>query len=373
MKILHVGQMIGGLDVYIRNSIVYNNAGNEYVIAHGDKDNSKPVLKDGKTVKEYTIPLYRSLNPINDLKALSRIVRIIRSEKPDLIHCHSAKGDVIGRTAGWLTRTRTLYTPHAFSFLCSSSVLKRRIYLFIERITKFNAYVLACSASEQKMAIECVKYRPAHALLWHNSVPDASLEKGEKVNVNEPYACYIGRPCYQKNTLFLLDVIKTLKDRGCNLKFLLLGVGYHSPELEAMKAKIGQLGLDNNITLVPWISHADCQEYVRSSLFYVTTSLYEGLPLSVIEAMANGKTIIASGVVGNKDCVENDVNGWLLPLDANAFVDKIIQLINDASVRTAMERESRQLFLNKFFIEKQIGRLQEIYENLYLHKERNKK
>lgn len=125
MKILHVGQMIGGLDVYIRNSIVYNNSGNEYVIAHGDKDNSKPVLKDGKTVKEYVIPLYRSLNLINDLKALSQVVRIIRSEKPDLIHCHSAKGGVIGRTVGWLTRTKTLYTPHAFSFLCSPSKLKR--------------------------------------------------------------------------------------------------------------------------------------------------------------------------------------------------------------------------------------------------------
>lgn len=153
-------------------------------------------------------------------------------------------------------------------------------------------------------------------------------------------------------------------DRGCNLKFLLLGVGYHSPELEAMKAKIGQLGLGDNITLVPWISHADCQEYVRGSLFYVTTSLYEGLPLSVIEAMANEKAIIASDVVGNRDCVENGINGWLLPLDASVFADKIIQLINDVPLRKVMEEKSRQLFLDRFFIERQIGHLQEIYERL---------
>ena len=362
MKILHLGQMIGGLDVYIRNSIVYNNAGNEYVIVHGDKDGSKPVSKGGKSVKEYTVSLYRNLNPFNDLKALLQVIRIIRREKPDIIHCHSAKGGVIGRVSGWLTLTRTLYTPHAFSFLCSPSKLKRRIYLLIERITRFNAYVLACSESEQKMAVELAKYAPSHALLWHNSVPDASLEKGEKVSVNEPYACYIGRPCYQKNTLFLLEVIKTLRDRGCNLKFLLLGVGYHSPELEAMKAKISQLGLENNITLVPWLSHADCQEYVRGSLFYVTTSLYEGLPLSVIEAMANGKVIIASDVVGNRDCVEDGVNGWLLPLDASVFADRIIQLTADPALRKAMEEKSRQLFLDRFFIEKQIEELQEAYE-----------
>lgn len=363
MKILHVGQMIGGLDVYIRNSIIYNNVGNEYVIAHGDKDGNRPVLKDGKAIREYGLPLYRSLNPMNDLKALLQAVKIIRKEKPDIIHCHSAKGGVIGRTAGWLTHTRTMYTPHAFSFLCSPSKMKRRIYLFIERITRFNAYVLACSASEQKMAVKLAKYAPSHALLWHNSVPDASLEKGEKVSFNKPYACYIGRPCYQKNTLFLLDVIKTLRDRGCNLKFLLLGVGYHSPELEEMKAKISQLNLDNNITLVPWISHADCQEYVRGSLFYVTTSLYEGLPLSVIEAMANGKAIIASDVVGNRDCIINGLNGWLLPLNVNVFADKINILITDNSLRKSMEPESRKLFLDKFFIEKQIKLLQEIYEN----------
>lgn len=365
MKILHIGQMIGGLDIYIRNSIIYNDADNEYVIAHGDKDNSKPVLKEGKAIKEYAIPLYRSLNPFNDLRALLQIIRIIRKEKPDIIHCHSAKGGVIGRIAGWLTYTKTLYTPHAFSFLCSPSKLKRCIYLFIEKITKFNAYVLACSSSEQKMAMEFVKYAPSHALLWHNSVPDASLEKGEKVNINEPYACYIGRPCYQKNTLFLLDVIKILKDKGCNLKFFLLGVGYHSPELEAMKAKINQLGLERNIILVPWIGHADCQEYVRGSLFYVTTSLYEGLPLSVIEAMANGKAIIASDVVGNKDCIKDGKNGWLLPLDIKIFANKIANLINDENLRNAMGIESRRLFFDNFFIKNQIGLLQKIYSSLF--------
>lgn len=362
IKVLHIGQMVGGLDVYIRNSIVYNQNDNIYVIVRGKKDGNKPIVRNGEKVKEYAISLYRNLNPLNDLKALLQAISIIRREKPDVIHCHSAKGGVIGRTAGWLTHTRTLYTPHAFSFLCSPSKLKRRIYLFIERMTKFNAYVLACSASEQKMAVELARYAPSHALLWHNSVPDASLEKGEKVTINEPYACYIGRPCYQKNTLFLLDVIKALKDKGCNLEFLLLGVGYHSPELEAMKAKIGQLGLDKNITLVPWISHADCQEYVRGSLLYVTTSLYEGLPLSVIEAMANGKAIIASNVVGNRDCVADGQNGWLLPLDANLFANRIAELVNDQILRQAMGNKSRELFLKNFLIEKQIGLLQEIYE-----------
>lgn len=181
-----------------------------------------------------------------------------------------------------------------------------------------------------------------------------------------------------KKTLFLLDVIKKVKDRGCNLKFILLGVGYHSPGLDAMNAKMHELGLEDSIRLEPWINYADCQEFVRKSLFYISTALYEGLPLAIIEAMANGKAIIASDVVGNKDCVRNGENGYLLPLDADAYADKIIQLVNDKELRISIEEKSRALFQEDFFIENRIMYLQNQYNmvinleyggaNLYLLK-----
>ena len=92
MKILHIVQMIGGLDIYIRNSIIYNKvAGNEYIIACGKDDKHQPVIRNGIDVKEYPISLFRSLNPVNDLKALLQTVKIIKKEKTDVIQCHSAK------------------------------------------------------------------------------------------------------------------------------------------------------------------------------------------------------------------------------------------------------------------------------------------
>lgn len=362
MKILHVGQMIGGLDVYIRNTTVYNKADNDYVIVCGKEDKHEPVIRDGKTVKEHHIDLYRSLNPKNDLKALRQTVKIIREEKPDLIHCHSAKGGAIGRIAGWLTGVPTCYTPHAFSYLCTPSKIKSSIYKAIERLTKFHTYVLACGESEQSMAVREIGYQPSHSLVWHNAVPDASLEHGKTVEFNEPYACYIGRPSYQKNILFLLDALKAVKDKRCPLKFILLGVGYHSPELEAVKEKIHALGLEDTIKLEPWISHADCQEYVRKSLFYVSTALYEGLPLAVIEAMANGKAIITSDVVGNRDCVKNNENGFLLPMNKDAFAEKMVLLYENQDKREEMGRKSRELFIEEFYINNRISQLQKNYE-----------
>lgn len=172
--------MIGGLDIYIRNSIVYAESGYEYILVHGDKDNNKPIEKGGKEIKEYRIKLYRNLNLWNDLKAIVQTVKIIRKEHPNLVHCHSAKGGIVGRTAGFLTNTRTFYTPHAFSFLSTQSAVKRTFFLFIECITKFNACLLACSESERLMGVNMVHYNKDKAFVWNNAVPDAinELKKG---------------------------------------------------------------------------------------------------------------------------------------------------------------------------------------------------
>lgn len=176
MKVLHIGQLIGGLDIYIRNTITFASGDIDYIIMHGRNDNSKPICSYGHPVKEYLTDLQRDLSLLKDLKALYQAIRIIHKEKPDLIHCHSAKGGVVGRIAGFLTHTKTFYTPHAFSFLSTQSGLKRKIYLFIERTTKLDGWLLACSESERMMGINIVHYHKDKALVWNNAVPDAVNE-----------------------------------------------------------------------------------------------------------------------------------------------------------------------------------------------------
>lgn len=170
MKVLHIGQLIGGLDIYIRNSITFASGDIEYVIMHGENDNNKPVYSDGVVIKEYATALQRNLNIAKDLKALYQAIRIIRRERPDVIHCHSAKGGIIGRTAGFLTGTPTLYTPHGFSFLCSPSKINQRVYKMLERMTRLNCYMLACGESEQQLGIDEIGYPEEKALCWHNCV-----------------------------------------------------------------------------------------------------------------------------------------------------------------------------------------------------------
>lgn len=370
MKIMYIGQMIGGLDIYVRNSISNCKDNSiDFVIVCGKKDEHPPVIRNGKVVRERKVALYRNLNPIHDFIGFIQVLQCILTEKPDIIHCHSAKGGIFGRLAGWMTGVKTFYTAHAFSFLCTPSRLKRNVYLMIERFTKMNTYLLACSESEKEMGVKDVKYRQDHALVWHNSVPDANVlvQPAEEKNAAEtPYICYVGRPCYQKNPLFLAEVMKQVKELGCPLKLKLLGVGYYSSELTQLQEKIKEEDLKDTILLKPWISHEECLNIMKDSMFYITTSRYEGLPLSVIEAMSLGKPIIASDKVGNKDCVCDNINGYLLPLDTKLFAEKIVSLWKNENKRKEFGSESRRIFLADFCIDSQIDKLFSIYRNVAL-------
>lgn len=362
MKVLHVGQMIGGLGVYIRNTVTYISDEFEFVIVHGETDNSKPVMKTGKEVKEYTISLYRKLNPLKDLKGLIQVIRIIQKEKPDIIHCHSAKGGFIGRMAGFLTRSKTFYTPHAFSFLSTQNKIKKRIYLFLERMARLDSFLLACSESEKELGMEQVHYKEKRAYVWSNSVPDAQTVPPSDLKETSPYICYIGRPSYQKNPFFLVNVIREVHKAYPDIRFYILGVGYYSPDLERMKRMITQYQLENTIELFPWLNHNETMGYVKNALFYLTTSRYEGLPLAVIEAMSLGKCIVASDVLGNKDCVKDGYNGYLLPLQENLFTKKIIELIEHPDLTETFGKNSRLLFEKDFLIQNRIPYLEVIYK-----------
>ena len=181
---------------------------------------------------------------------------------------------------------------------------------------------------------------------------------------NIDYICYIGRPSYQKNTFFLLDVIQRVKKLVPSVKFLLLGVGYYSPDLEQMKKRIDNEGLSDVIELLPWLDHSETLRYLQRSILYLTVSRYEGLPLSVLEAMSLGKAIISSDVVGNRDCINDGYNGYLLPFDADMFTKKVCYLVENVEERERMGHNSRMLYEQNFLIEKKISELEEIYVDM---------
>lgn len=383
MKILHIGNLKSGIDTYVRNTVALASDKFEFVIVNGADDSSKPYMRHGKQVKTYSIDMYRALNPVKDMKAVMQAIKIIKKEKPDLVHCHSAKGGVIGRFAAFFTGTKVVYTAHAFSFLSAESAKKKKVFLLLEKIAKLNSYLLACSGSERELGIKVVGFKEKKAFAWNNAVPDVdkdltrisqisriSSQKNESSDlpvpkIGERYITSIGRPSYQKNPLFMVEVAHGIHLKHPDIKFYLLGVGFYSPMLEDMKKLIHQYDMDDTFYLLPWLSHEETLKYVKGSMLYFMTSLYEGLPISVIEAMSLGKAIVASDVLGNKDCVKDGYNGYLLPLKEEVFIEKMNDLIENDEKRKEMEKNSRSYFETDFFIDNRIKALEDIYTEIY--------
>ena len=368
MKILHVGNLKSGIDTYVRNVIEMTCDDFNFVVVGGaDDNNNQPYMRKGKKVKYYSIDLYRSLNPFKDIKALYQIICIIRKEKPDLIHCHSAKGGVVGRVGAFLTGTKSVYTPHAFSFLSSDKRFKQHIFLLFEKVTRLSSVLLGCSESERTLGIKRVGYLENKAFVWNNAIPPIDnelIEKPNCLNNHRKYIISIGRPSFQKNPLFLVEVMKRVHQSLPELKCYLLGVGYYSPMLEKVESLILEYNLSDTIILIPWVSRAEALGYLESAQLYLTTSLYEGLPIAVLEAMALGKAIIASDVIGNQDCVKSGYNGFLLSFEADLFAEKVVQLMHDDYERMKMGVYSKELFEEKFLINSRIGELEEIYKKI---------
>ena len=91
-----------------------------------------------------------------------------------------------------------------------------------------------------------------------------------------------------------------------------------------LRTLICRYGLDDSVILVPWLSRAETLGYMKHAMFYLTTSLYEGLPIAVLESLALGKAVVSSDVIGNRDCVKDEYNGFLLPMDADLFAKNVV-------------------------------------------------
>lgn len=367
MKILHIGNLKSGIDTYVRNTVALAGDKFEFVIVNGADDNIAPYMRHGGQVETYSICMYRALNPVKDLKAVIQAVRIIRKEKPDLVHCHSAKGGVIGRLAAFLAGTQSVYTPHAFSFLSANSKKKKIVFLALEKIARLNSKLLACSNTERDLGIKTVSYNEKDAYAWPNAIPAIKAEDikvPKNMDIRERYIVSIGRPSYQKNPLLMVETMNLIHERHPDIKFYLVGVGYYSPMINEMNELISQYHLENVINLIPWCSHKETLGYLKYALMYLTTSLYEGLPIAVLEAMAMGKAVISSDVIGNNDCVKDGYNGRLLPMDVDMFANECCRLIDDVAQRELMGNNSKKFFESKFMIENRIGELENIYCNL---------
>lgn len=239
----------------------------------------------------------REINPVKDCKAMSELKKIVKIEKPDLIHLHSSKAGVLGRILFSGKKIPVFYTPHGYSFLMKNySSIKRNIFRIIEKLcARKNCTTISCSFGEHKETLKITQ----NALFVNNAIDTCRFEKNIKTGYEkcQKFTVFtIGRICEQKNPKLFNSIAEQMKD----VCFVWIGDGELRSELKA-----------ENIEVTGWMDREEVINHALCADVFLLTSLWEGLPMSLLEAMYMEKLCIVSDVIGNRDVITNGVNGFI--------------------------------------------------------------
>lgn len=316
-------------------------------------------------VRVYEInELERNISLKNDIISFFKIYKLIRNNKFDVVHCHSWKAGVIGRLAAFLAGTEKIYfTVHGWSKLNSNSKIVKLIYLFIEKVLGYITGRIICVCDRDKQLGISLNIASSDKILTiyngieksiYNGNADIKLELG--VPSNSIVIGTVARLAEPKMLIETVDVMKELFCKIENLYFIWIGGG---PQFNHIKQYIDRSNISDRFLLTG--QKEEVHKFLKIFDIYILLSGYEGLPISILEAMNIGLPVIASNVGGICEQVYEDINGYLIENDLEGFHDKVLSLIENKEKRTLFGNNSREIFESMYTIDK----MMEGYKNLY--------
>ncbi len=182
----------------------------------------------------------------------------------------------------------------------------------------------------------------------------ARAEEGQRI-------LFLGRIGQRKGTFALVDAVARLRGRRPALRLAIGGDG----ELEALRAHIAQHRLQDCVEVLGWVGPAQRTEQFERAQIFALPSHDEGLPMAMLEAMAQGKAVVVTPVGGIPEAVDDGVHGLLVPPgDVEALAQALDRLLGDDALRQRLGRAARERATQRYGAEQVLQRVGAIYERL---------
>lgn len=315
-----------------------------YKVVLGVNRNRPEELACDLPVKLYDSHTYRSLFAFGDNRiAYRNLSRILKENNVEVIHCNTPVGGLIGRLCGLRFHTKkVIYTVHGFHFYKGAPLINRTVFKWAEQMMAHWTDVIITMNQEDYEAAKKLRLRKGGKVYkvhgvgidlgsFENIQVDRAAKRAELGLKDTDVLCIsAGDLVPRKNYETAIKAIVKVKDS--NLHYLICGVGSEETRLKKMAEA---LGIEDRVHFAGF--RTDMKELLKTADIFLFSSLQEGLPRSLMEAMAAGLPAVASGIRGNVDLIEEGKGGILCePQNAAAFARALRLLIKNPSLRGKM-------------------------------------
>jgi glycosyltransferase involved in cell wall biosynthesis len=315
--------------------------------------------------------LVREVHPLKDPAAFIALARLIRQGRYDIVHTHSSKAGILGRWAARLAGVPIIvHTVHGWAHHDHQRPMVRRTYILLERITQrvTDRLVVVSPRNVEKGLADSIavaeKYvtirsgieldrfrvpaRPREAVRAELGIPQGAVVVGTVTRLSR-----------QKAPLDFVAAAAQVAAQRRDVHFVIVGDGPLRAEVEA---QVSALGLAGRVRLTGL--RRDVPDLLHSFDIFALTSLWEGLPRVLPQAMAAGLPIVATAVDGNAEAVTDGVNGFLIPAgDPSAMAAALLQMLNGPDLRREMGQVG-QAMVEEFGAVKMVQDIAALYEAL---------
>ncbi len=320
------------------------------------------------------IHIGKGIHPISLIKniySMYKIFQFIRDHHVDVIHTHGGIAGLWGRlSAVFVRRVTVIHTFHGIHFLHYQNSVLRKLYIVFERfLSRCTDMVVCVSESDRENGLHNKLFKHSKSMVIRNGIGKMAfgqnvsflLKSDFGIKGNEYTVCHVARLDYVKGQIYLLEAIKWVIEIIPNVKLLVVGTG---PLKKRLFAYSQELGLNNHIRFLNY--RKDIFNILYISDLFVLSSLWEGLPLSILEAMVLGKPIVATAVDGIRDVIENEKDGLLVPpKNSKALAAAIVKLLQDRRLAKQMGKRAKRKAEQQFNVKSMIEQTENLYTKVY--------
>lgn len=315
--------------------------------------------------------LRREISPVNDLRAVQNLRRMMQAGGYHIVHTHSSKAGVVGRWAAHLAGVPLIiHTVHGWSFHDRMSPVKRQMYVLLEKFgAQFSQAMIVVSPRdiEKGLAQGIGRRQDYHVIrsgvelerFGYPQTPPVVMRQQLGIPAEALVVGSVTRLSPQKAPLDLVESFSHIHQERPDAWFVIVGDGPLRPDVEA---KLAQLGLADRVILTGL--RRDIPELMAAFDVFVLSSLWEGLPRVLPQAMATGLPIVATQADGSAEAVVDGENGFLVERgQPEALAAKTLLLLADRELRKKMGENGRSRS-PQFGVTKMVQDIDQLYQSL---------